>query len=119
MTTSTTRPHRYAETVTGSNYAPFTLILKDVQRGGYVDLTGATVTINIFDETTGEQIVDNGVAAPNDVNPYWIEYYLTDIEAAKITQVSTWIGYWTLNAPNGRKYKVPTPCRIPVRPAPL
>jgi hypothetical protein len=115
----TTRVHHYDEYVANSNYAPLTLDLRDARNGRHVDMTGATVTITIVDETTQEIIVLDGLATQNDDNPYWVEYYLTELEAAKITTRSTWLAYWTLTAGNGRKHHVATPCRIPVRPGTL
>lgn len=112
----TQRAHQYAEIVRGSNYAPLTLELHDVQRNTAVDLTGATVTITITDESTGEVIVQDGIATQNLQNPYWVEYFLSDVEAAKIVQPSNWEVHWSLTAGNGRVYRVPTLGRVRVKP---
>lgn len=108
--------HNYNTVITGSNYAPLTLDLRDARTGLAIDLTGASVTITIRDETTGEAIVTDGTAEPNTVNPYWIEFFFTQQQTEKITAPSVWIGEWTLTAGNGRKHLVPVVCRIPVRP---
>lgn len=113
------KAHHYAPIVRGSNYAPLTIELRDARTSRHLDLTGAEVTITILDETTGDVIVEAGEAVANETFPYWIEYHLTDLEAAKITKPSTWIAQWSLTAGNGRKWFAPIICRIPVRPSVL
>lgn len=108
------RVHNYAPIVAGSTYAPLTIELRDARTGRYLDLTGASITITVIDERTGEVIVEAGEAEQNDDNPYWVEYFLTDLQAAKIIAPSTWIAQWSLTAGNGRKHLVPVVCRIPV-----
>lgn len=112
-----TRAHQYADVVAGNTFAPAArLELRDAVSGGHLDLTGATVTITIVDETTREVIVQDAEAEQNEVNPYLIEYFLTDDDVAKITRESTWLAQWTLTAGSGRKHLVPVICRIQVSP---
>lgn len=114
-----TRAFQYSEIVAGSNMAPLTLELRDGRTRKPLDLLGAEITITIIDETTGNVIVEAGEAAQSSTNPYWVEYFLTDQDAAKITAPSTWLAQWTLTAGNGSKHLVPTVCRIPVKPSVL
>lgn len=111
------RYHNYADQVAGSDYAPLPLILKDAATGLALDLTGASVTITIVDETSREVIVEDGEAEANSVNPYLIEYFLTEEQADKITRPSVWIAQWKLTAGSGKVHKVPTICRMQVFPA--
>ena len=113
-----TRSHNYAPIVAGSTYVPLTIELRDGRTGQYLDLTGATVTITVIDERTNEVIVESGEAAPNETNPYWIEYFFTEPQAAKITAPTTWMAQWTLTI-GDRKHIVPTICRVAVFPGVL
>ena len=107
---------QYDTIVAGSNLEPLTIELRNARNGLPLPLSGATITITIRDETTGEVIADESEATPNASNPYWVDYYLSDDESAKITTQSTWLAQWTLTAGTGKKHLVPTIGRIPVRP---
>lgn len=111
------RVFQYSEIVAGSNYAPLTLELRSAATGYSIDLTGATVTLTLVDETSNEVIVQDGSATQNADNPYWVEYYLSDETVAKITAPSAWLAQWTVTAGNGRKHKAIG--RVPVRPGVL
>ncbi len=113
---TTGKIHHYETRIAGSDFTPLPLVLKDLQTRLHLDLTGASVTITIVDETTGETIVKDGAAEPNADNPFLIEYYPTAPQVAKITASSTWIVQWTVIAGNGDKHIVPQLCRVPVRP---
>jgi len=111
-----TRYHIYAERVAGSDFTPLPLVLRNLADGLHLDLTGATVTVTIVDETTNETIVKDGVATPNAANPYLVEYHPTPDQLAKITAPSTWLVQWKVVAGNGKTHVEPTLCRTPVRP---
>jgi len=102
--------------VAGSTYAPLPIDLRDAATGLALDLTGATVTITIIDQATGQIIVEDGEGEQNEDNPYLVEFFFTDDQANKITVASTWLAQWTLTAANGRKHLVPIIGRIPVFP---
>ena len=113
----TTKPFQYNALASGSNFAPVTLELRDGRTSEAVNLTGAAVTVRVVDQQTGEVIVEAGVGSVNTLNPAWVEYYFTAPEVAKIERPSTWLVQWTVTAANGRVYKNPLPCLLPVEPS--
>lgn len=108
--------HQYQPIVAGSRLRALPIILRDAITGEYLDMTGATVTITIIDETTNETVVADGAAEQNASNPYLIEYHLKPQEVAKITRQSTWLMEWTITDGAGRTHHHPTLCRATVRP---
>lgn len=106
----------YNTITTGSNFAPLSLLVKDGITGLPVNFTGATVTVVVKDEQTGETIVAAGSGAVNSANPTLVEFYFADEDVAKITRVTTWQVEWTIEAASGRTYVTPEPIRLPVRP---
>jgi hypothetical protein len=112
-----TKAFQYNAITTGSNFAPITLELRDGRTGEVLVLDGATVTVTVRDELTRETIVQDGAGAVNATNPALVEFYFAAPDVAKITAVGTWLVEWKITAANGRVYRNPEPCRLPVRPA--
>lgn len=110
-----TKAFEYNPISTDSNYAPLLLELRDAY-GDLVNVAEATFSVVIKDEQTGATLVQAGEAFVNTDNPYLIEYLLDDDTVALITHETTWLVEWTVTAANGRVYRMPSPCRLPVRP---
>ena len=110
----TAKPFQYNAIASGSNFAPVTLELRDGRTSEPVNLTGASVAVRVVNQQTGEVIVEAGVGSVNTTNPAWVEYYFTAPEVAKIQRAGTWLVQWTVTAANGRVYKNPIPCLLPV-----
>lgn len=108
-------PFTYDAIATDSNLGTLSLELLDKRTGMAVDLTGATVTTTLVDETTGELIANAGTGTVNAINPGIVDYVISAQNAAKIVADSTWLVEWKITTPSGRVFRIAEPCRLPVR----
>jgi hypothetical protein len=110
----TAKPFQYNAITSDSNFAPISLELRDGRTSEPLNLSGAAVAVRVVDQQTGEVVVEAGVGSVNTTNPAWVEYYFAAPEVAKIERKGMWLVQWTVTAANGRVYKNPIPCLLPV-----
>lgn len=104
----------YAPISANSNLVPITFELRDQRTGVRMDLTGATVTVNVKDEHTQEVIVASGSGTVDTLNTALVSYSFADGEVAKITYETTWLVEWTIVL-SSKTYRSEA-IRLPVRP---
>lgn len=103
---------QYAAITTGSNLTPLTHEVRD-RFGTAIDFTGATITVLVKDELTGETIVAAGAGAVS-AYPRQVEFSFADVDVAKITYATTWLVEWTIVLA-GKTYRS-AQYKLPVRP---